>query len=206
MRIISVDYPGRGSKIKEPLVTDIHELVDLLHNELITIFKEGNFSFFGHSLGGLVSYLLAAKLIKIGEPTPTQIFISGAACPASDRRNTKLHLLPNTEFYSELSKLCGLPREFHTSSELQTFFEPILRNDVMISEKYNHKQSAPLPIPLNIMFGQKENFRFDDLIGWKKESTFAVDFYEFPGDHFFIYDGQEKIREIIIQKLKTITV
>lgn len=202
LNVITLEYPGRGTRMKEPLPFDINDLTDDLFNQVKQQVGNGHYAIYGHSLGGLMAYLLAKKLLENGMPMPSDLFITGTTGPSSiSRTEKKRHLLNQQEFIAEIKDLGGMPDEILNSEELLYFFEPVLRSDFKISEDYIYEEGVPLNIPVTVITGTEEDMEIEDIQLWQKETTHVVDFKRMPGKHFFILQHTFKIMEIISRKL-----
>lgn len=202
LNIITLEYPGRSTRLKEPLPNDINDLTDDLFNQVKKLTVNGHYAIYGHSLGGLMAYLLTKKLSENGFPMPSNLFITGTTGPSSiSRTEKKRHLLNQQDFIAEIKDLGGMPDEILDNEELLYFFEPILRSDFKISENYVYEACAPLNVQITVITGTEEDMQPEDIQLWQKESTQLVDFKRMPGKHFFIYQHSFKIMEIISRKL-----
>lgn len=202
VNVITVEYPGRGSRIREKLVSDMGVLVEDLYRQVRNTADKGEYAIYGHSLGGLLACLLTIKLLQNHHRPPEHIIITGTSGPsAPSRLERKRHLLPKGEFIEEIKELGGMPDEVLQSEELLNYLEPILRSDFKVSETYVHEAHAPLDIPMTVITGTEEDMEQEDILLWQKESRQAVDFRQMSGGHFFILEHTEKIVEVISDKL-----
>ncbi len=203
LNIITLEYPGRGAKTKEPLLSDINSLVDNLYKQMSNDIDVINYGLYGHSMGGLISYLLTLKIIENKKQAPSHLFITGTAGPSAPSRQEekKRYLLSKKKFIEEIIELDGMPEEILQNEELLYYFEPILRSDFKLSENYIHKDHTPLNIPITVITGTAEDIEQDDILLWQKETIFKVDFKKMPGKHFFIFKHTQAIIDIISKKL-----
>jgi external thioesterase TEII len=203
LNIVTLEYPGRGSRIKEQLISEIHTLVDDLYRQIKDIVDTERYAIYGHSLGGLIAYLVTLKLLENNHTRPEHVFITGTEGPASSSRlEKKRYLLPKNEFIEEIKDLGGMPDEILQSEELLDYLEPILRNDFKISETYIYDNHLPLNIPMTIITGTEEDMKNEDILLWQNESTLPVEFMQMEGGHFFILQHTDRILEIISRKLQ----
>lgn len=206
INMITLDYPGRVPRMKEPLLYDIGSMVNDLYNQIKKKTDHADYAIYGHSMGGLLAYLLTRKLIENNHKAPVHLFITGTSGPsASSRGEKKRHLLPKREFLQEMKDLDGVPDEILESEELLSFFEPILRADFRISENYIYEYKEPLDIPITVITGTDEDFEPEDIYLWQKETKLDVDFRKMPGKHFFIFKYPFEVVEIISKKLNNQT-
>ncbi len=206
LNIICLEYPGRGSRIREPLMDDTEVLMEDLYAQFCSVTTAGDYAIYGHSLGGLLGYLLTKRIVETGRKLPAHLFISGTTGPASTSRGErKRHLLSNPEFIQELKDLKGMPDEILENDDLLEYYEPILRADFKVSESYNHKCCAALDVPITVITGTEEDMEISDIELWQKETMHEVEFRRFGGNHFFIYEHTEAIIQIFKNKLFTNT-
>ena len=206
LKVITLDYPGRGARMKDPFSKDIEELTNDVYDQVVPLLSRGDYAIYGHSLGGLMAYKLARKLVSAGHNPPLHLFITGTTGPsAPSRSEKKRHLLDKTEFLAEIRDLDGMPDEILNNEELLYFFEPILRSDFKISEDYLHVPEAPLNVPMTVITGTEEDMEAADIQLWQKETHQIVDFKRMPGKHFFIFQHTYHVIEIISRKLYAYT-
>ncbi|MBD0284698.1 MAG: thioesterase [Flavisolibacter sp.] len=202
IKFVPLEYPGRGTRIKEPLVSDVHEIVDDLYQQISYQVDYVQYAIYGHSLGGLVAYLLTLKLRQRHHKAPLHLFITGTEGPsAPSRKEKKRYLMDKEEFVEEIRTLSGMPEEILQNDEMLHFLEPILRNDFRASEEYIYEDHAPLNIPITVITGTEEDVELPDVRLWQKETTHKVDFKQLPGNHFFIFEHAHVILEIMAKKL-----
>ncbi len=203
LNIITLEYPGRGAMIKEPFNSDINALANNLYKQISNEIGGINYGLYGHSLGGLMSYLLTLKISQHNRQAPSHLFITGTTGPSAPSRQEekKRYLMNKEEFIQEIKELDGMPEEILQNEELLYYFEPILRADFKLSENYIHQYHAPLNIPITVITGTEEDMEPEDIQSWQKETTYKVDFKKLPGKHFFIFKHTQTIIDIISKKL-----
>lgn len=86
--VFPICLPGRMKRMSEPLVKDLKVLVNMLVDEFFalpgtsSLLSSTPFSFFGHSMGALLSFEIAVELKKRNMPTPSNLFLCGSAPPS----------------------------------------------------------------------------------------------------------------------------
>ncbi|HLZ88298.1 MAG TPA: alpha/beta fold hydrolase [Puia sp.] len=203
IKFVVLEYPGRGERTHEGLIRNIHRLVEDLFRQAKKHIAQGRYALYGHSLGGLATWLLARKIVENHLPPPVHLFITGAIGPGSDVRmeDNKRHLLGKGDFLQMMKDLQGMPDEMFRDSELLAYYEPILRADIQVSESYVHRELEPLDIPFTVISGAGEEGEPADYQIWQKETKRKVCFYQLPGGHFFILDHAREVVEIILKEL-----
>ncbi|HEV9035433.1 MAG TPA: alpha/beta fold hydrolase [Puia sp.] len=198
IEIVPVELAGRGARMNEPFYADIrHAAHDVKH----FIKKEaagGSYALFGHSMGGLIAYLVARELEDQEFPPAAHLFISGTGAPHIARNDKKYHVMEEGEFRKEVLSLGGTPTELFEYPELLELFLPLLRNDFRLVEQYVPAEVIrPLEKEITILFGKDDDLKPDECDGWKMHTTQVCRMYHFAGGHFFIQDEMEKITHLI---------
>ena len=201
--VIALEYPGRGNRTDEHLLTDIKALTDDLYYQIKPVVEQGNsYAIFGHSMGGLLAYLLTRKILLNNHVAPLHLFITGTVGPSAPIRSSQQkHLLNKVDFMEEIRKLNGCPDEMLRNEELFEYFEPILRADFTATENYVYEKDYPLNIPITVITGTEERLKATDIQSWQKATSHIIDFRSMPGDHFFIFHHTVAILGIITKKL-----
>jgi surfactin synthase thioesterase subunit len=206
LNIVPLEYPGRGGRINEPLLTSIDHLVNDLFMQVIKWSAAGSYAIYGHSMGGVLGCFLVRKIIQMGHFVPLHLFISGTPGPSSLGKDpTRRHLLGKDEFKAELRRLNGCPPEILENRELFDFLEPILRADFQLVENFVYIETPPMDIPITVISGLAEDMDEEGISSWRKESTKTVDFHVMPGDHFFIYPCAKQVMDIITKNLAALS-
>ncbi|CAM1365622.1 Thioesterase [Tenacibaculum sediminilitoris] len=204
INLITLELPGRGKRFEEPLQIDIHKIVDDLFEQL-----KGNefkpYAIFGHSMGAILTYLLAHKIDKSDFPNPLHLFVSGCRAPKVERKPPFYNDLPKDEFVEKIRKMGGCPEEILQNDELMAIFEPSLRADFKVIETYKYKKQDSLNIPITVLIGNKDKVTWQEAKDWQQETTHTIDIKEFEGNHFFIFDHKKEITALFNYYIKTKT-
>jgi len=202
IKIVPLEYPGRGARMGEPLITDLNRIVNDLYNQVKKTIDQKEYAIYGHSMGGLAACLLAKKLKAHKHTMPQHLFVTGTTAPsAPSRGEKKRHLLGKKEFIDEIKALDGSPQEILDNEELLNFFEPILRADFTATENYCYEENSQLDIPITVITGTEEDMKMEDVRLWQEETSLTVDFRQMPGKHFFILKYAREILGIMEKKL-----
>lgn len=200
INVVPIELPGRGSRYKEPLLTDAAGMVDDVYGQIKDMLGTP-YAIYGHSMGAVLGYLLARRILEEGMNPPEHLFLTGCRGPSVQRKDPLRHLLSKEEFIQELKNLGGCPDEILNDDDLMNFFEPILRADFQAVETLDYRPQEPIHIPINVMTGISERTTYQEAMEWQKETTAKVEGHRFPGKHFFIFNYPKEILEIIARKL-----
>ncbi len=199
---IALELPGRGKRIKEPLLTEIGQIVGNIFPHVHSRINIP-YAIYGHSMGAVVGYMLSRRIALEGLTPPIHLFISGRGGPSAIQEEKQTYLLTKEQFEAELKKIGGMPIEILENEELMQFLEPILRADFRAVETFKYSSVSPLTTPITVMIGNQEKVSIDHAMLWQKETSAPVDLRVFEGGHFFIFQHMAEIASIINKKLET---
>jgi surfactin synthase thioesterase subunit len=200
LELVNVELPGRATRVREGLLDDIQRMVDDIFNQVRTHIRSP-YIIYGHSMGTLLGFLLAHRIIGCGLDLPAHLFFSGRGGPSADYSSRNRHLLPGSDFREELKKIGGSSLEILEDERLLKYFDPILRADFKAVETYEHVPLPPLAIPMTIMAGDLTDVTQEEAEAWGKECVFPPDLIRFEGGHFFIFDHPREVMRSIADKL-----
>jgi medium-chain acyl-[acyl-carrier-protein] hydrolase len=197
-----VRLPGRESRLAEPAFTRLEPLVTALA-QVILPYLDMPFAFFGHSMGGLISFELLQELRRQHAPAPVRLFVSGHRAPHLPHRQPPIHHLPTSEFIVQLRRLNGTPEEVLHDAELMRVFLPVLRADFAIFETYVYiAKHPPLACPISVFGGlQDPDVSYDELAAWRDYTCGAFIQRMLPGDHFFLHSAKALLLQALNQDL-----
>lgn len=201
LRVLGVEYPGRGSRVTERPIDDFELLTADLW-EHITPFLDRPYALFGHSMGGLIAFELARTLVSVGMEAPLHLFVSATAAPGNRPNGTSLTGATDAEVLAELRALGGTPQVLLDDPGVMDMAVRALRADYTVLESYRHRHHPPLPVPLTVM-GAREDMvaPLAGLTAWKEHTVDLPRFLVFPGDHFFVHAREAEVIDTVIRTL-----
>ncbi len=202
IELCAVEIPGRGHRLREPLVRRMEALIPQIANGIKTELDRP-FVLFGHSMGTLLVHELTHYLLDNGLPAPAHLFVSGRGAPHLPSRDKPIHQLPEKEFVAEIRKFDGTPKEVLEHEELMELMIPILRADFEVCETYRHSPKPPVPIPITVFGGlQDEGANREELEAWQELTSAGFKLHMFPGGHFFLLRHHPTMVEIIVRDVQ----
>ena len=188
----SVNLPGRGSRLDEPPIRRMTELVArLLPDTLERIDRP--YALFGHSMGAHVAWELASQLQDRGAPAPLVLFVSARRAPQLPERNTLPSRLDDAAMLNMAISVYGLKAGIRLDSEVLRVLLPALRADFEVIDSYDWVAHPPLDCPI-VAFGGADDYTVDpsELGAWSELTSRGFSFRPLPGSHFFFQaDGQQ---------------
>lgn len=186
---VPMELAGRGSRLSEQRFTDAEKCAGdiFLHNR--EIFEEGNYAFFGHSLGTIIAYEVAKIIKKCGLPSPEHIFFSGRPAPHSRYVSSITGISDQTDedFVKAFSAYGGLPETITDNPEMLGMILPILRDDVVMADKYHPVVNGDeIDCNISVLFGRGDKiYSGEDIELWKECTTGSCSELGFDGNHFY---------------------
>jgi medium-chain acyl-[acyl-carrier-protein] hydrolase len=160
------------------------------------------FAFFGHSMGGLISFELARQLRRQQIATPVHLLVSAHRAPQLPDSDPPIHQLPDAEFMEELHRFNGTPRDVLENAELMHLFLPVLRADFAVCETYIYTPEEPLACPISVFGGLRDGkVSQSQLEAWREQTRGSFKLRMFAGDHFYLHALQESLLRAISQEL-----
>ncbi len=201
IEICPIELPGRGSKIKQAPLNRLEPIIESFSLQ-IKPYLDKPFAFFGHSMGGILSFELTRLLYKKYKIGPVHLFISARSAPQIIDSKPPIHTLPESDFIEKLRDYNGTPNAVLQNKELMQLFLPILRADFAVLETYTYHHAPPLECPISVFGGLEDNkVSVENLEPWRAQTNNNFCLKMFPGGHFFINDYYplliEKISEIL---------
>lgn len=201
VEVCPVQLPGRGTRLMEPLFTQLSPLIQALAQALLPLLDKP-FAFFGHSLGALVSFELARQLRRQYGVQPVRLFVSASRAPQLPHRGLPIHTRSEGDFLAELRHLNGTPREVLDHEELMQISLPVLRADFAVYETYVYPTEPPLNYPISAFGGLRDRtVSQSDLEAWREQTSVSFSLQMFPGDHFFLNTTQPLLLRVLSQEL-----
>lgn len=201
IKMVAVDFPGRGGRFSEPLVTHADDLTEDVYRQVFEHFSEP-YAVYGHSLGALIGFLMVRRIASAGMPLPLHLFVGGMKGPSRKRGTQTRHLLPDGEFIDMLKEFNGTPEELLANPEMLDLFLPVLRADFQINDTYTYQTAGKIDVPMTVFWGSKDkNVSEETVRAWQNETTGDFSMIRFEGDHFFLFDHFETIGRLISNTL-----
>lgn len=198
--MVTLELPGRGSRVAEPLIDNMTLLVEDLY-EQIQEHLCSNYMIFSHSMGGIMGNLLIQKLRENRKQLPNCFLVTGCRSPKQNDFRSKIHHLNKENFQQEIINLGGMPDEIINSQELLDYMLPILKSDIKALEETLYKETEKYETPIIVFYGSEESIKEEDILDWELETSSTFKYQCLEGNHFFILNHLEFISGIINKQL-----
>ena len=207
LEVCAVQLPGRGNRLREPAIDNMRALVEALLPALMPQL-DLPFAFFGHSMGSVLAFEVAQRLVKVGDMFPVHLFVSGRRPPHVPGHDPTLHVLTDDQFVAEVGRRYGgIPAEVLNEPDLMALLLPCLRADIHALETHVPGPTVALPCPISAFGGANDPLTpREHLEAWRglTRSDFRVRM--FPGDHFYLDSQREAILADVAVTLSPIAI
>jgi surfactin synthase thioesterase subunit len=202
VELCALQLPGRENRIREPPFTRMADAVQEVA-AVVQSHLDIPFAFFGHSMGAVICFELARLLRGQNMPAPVHLFISARRAPQFPEERPPLSPLRNEQFVAELCRRYnGIPREVLKEPELMELLLPVLRADVKMLETYVYRPGLSLGCPITALGGREDTETpFEQLVGWREQTSARFRTHIFPGDHFFLQPAEMEVLDLISHEL-----
>ncbi len=198
VELCALQLPGRESRLREPLLTEIEPFMDTLVQEVISSdLLARPLAVFGHSFGALVAFALARQLRAQQLPEPIHLFLSSRK-PVHLPVTNFIHRCQDRQLIEELRGLGATPEPILQNSELMELFLSIFRADLTLNETYPYSEETPFNYPITVFGGRDDSSVSEEQLSqWAIHTSSDFQLKMFPGAHmFFVKQPQPLISEI----------
>ncbi|MFF4737821.1 thioesterase II family protein [Streptomyces sp. NPDC001262] len=191
-----VQYPGRESRIAEPLVGSMAELAPAVA-EVLRAEAGRETVLFGHSMGAAVAYEVLRILEAQQMPHVNRLCVSGRKL-SGHPGEASARPLSDTELVASMNALGGTQTGVLDDPDLRAMVLPIIRNDYHLIDTYRpDPAAAPLTAEVVALTGDADP-RVDaaQMKEWAGVTTGAFSVHVFPGGHFYLADHAAELARI----------
>jgi medium-chain acyl-[acyl-carrier-protein] hydrolase len=202
VELCRVQLPGRENRWREAPFTQLAVLVETLA-AVIRPYLDLPFTFFGHSLGALLSFELTRQVRRQFDLHPAQLFVSGRWAPHLPNPDPPLYQQPDAEFIDTLrQRYNNIPDVVANDPELLEIFLPLLRADVTLLDTYIYTAERPLDCPITAYGGNADQrVSRAALEAWRTHTTQSFHVRLFPGAHFYLQAEQAALLQAMSPEL-----
>ena len=202
IQLVKPDYPGHGSRRKEPFCRDFGELANDLFARLRKEYAGGLYALFGYSMGSItVVEILRRILADESLPNPKNVFL------AAHEPHTKAELTGFTP--DELDdwvkdrtvRFGGVPEKLLGNQSFWRIYLPLYRADYTLIGTYDFNAlNLSTGIPLTAFYSENDT-PLNDMQQWNRYFTDSCEFIAYEGGHFFIQDYHAEMAKIIADRM-----
>lgn len=193
--------PGHfGSQLE--LISDIHELISVYYKDISRIIRPDSI-FFGHSMGGIVSYFLLERMIRNQDKIlPKKLVLSASVAPCSFVKK-QYSKLCDKDLIKQIQVYGGMPEAVLNDNELMKIMLPIFRADYGILESSAKASYGKIDIETHLLWG--ENDKAESISSAMLWNDYLIQDLKITSikdaEHMFIHNKEEEVVAYIKQLL-----
>ncbi|OKK14278.1 oleoyl-ACP hydrolase [Streptomyces sp. CB00455] len=185
VEVLGVQYPGRYDRMADPLIGDLKMMAGHIAAALGPL-RDAPLALFGHSLGGLLGYEVAARLEAVGSG-PAHLFVSAMLAP-SRHHHDGVHLRDDEQILAEIARLGGTQTVSVAEEMFLRLLLPAVRSDYRAFETYTDPGHR-LSCPVTAFLGDADPLvTVDEARAWAGHTTGPFALRLLPGGHFYLTD------------------
>ena len=198
VEMLTVQLPGRESRLSEPPFRRMEPLIDRL-SDAVAPLLDRPYALFGHSMGALIAYELSRSFERERLPLPRTTIVSGRRAPTVPNTEAPLHRLPDDQFVEALvARYDAIPKVIRDEPELMALFMPVLKADFEVFETHRHAESSPLDGALAI-YGGRADPQTRQMEGWAELYAGPCRTRLFDGGHFYLADQRRALADALAE-------
>lgn len=188
----SFDYSGHWTRSDEPFDHSINELVDDIVEKILSfhLTRDDQIILFGHSMGGVVAWFCASKLISEHKIIPEAVCISGTVSLRAIHVGQLEGLVSDQDFLNFLVRLKQVPEKVLDNEIFFKVLLPAARNDFkLLCDFASGSPDKVKKIESSIFCFIGDKDEFVDLKGvqdWKNYTASEFKTYQLRGNHFYL--------------------
>jgi medium-chain acyl-[acyl-carrier-protein] hydrolase len=198
IEVVCLLLPGRGSRILEPMITKMSDLVAEICGEMLPLLDRP-FSIFGYSMGASISFEIAVALRQRYRCNAAHLFLAAREGP-EQRTERVTYNLPREALIADLQRQTGIPPAALHNQQLMDLIMPTLRADLELCQTSVHT-SRPVDSPITVFGGNSDEITRDSLLSWQRLTTRRFTLYMLEGNHFFIRTAEKEMLGIMTKEL-----
>jgi len=196
-----VELPGRGSRLREPVVASVpaavHGLVDAIVRGRVA-----PTALFGHGLGATIAFE-AARYLQARSWPLLALFVSGRRAPSLPSSGPVLsglqleHLVEQAQRRSD-----GIPLDAALDRDSIQLLIPGVRADFEMLDGYVYQPGAPLRCPIVACGAASDpDVPPNDLSAWRAETSARFSLHTLAGDASYLQREREAVTALIANQL-----
>lgn len=196
VQVHPVSLPGRDYRLDEQPFTEAMPCVEAIEEEVSPLLADERPTvLFGHCLGALLAFELAARLQS--RRGALRLIASGCPGPWNQREEKIGGIADDDEFLDSVSRVAGYRDPSMQDPELRELVLPALRADVLMQESYRPSVSGPLTLPVIAVRGSRDEILSQpDAASWQHATSGEFELRELPGGHLYYLEQGRALLEM----------
>ncbi|MEV2279003.1 alpha/beta fold hydrolase [Nocardiopsis sp. NPDC049922] len=181
--VSSVQYPGRGPRLREPLADSVREMAEACLPD-VDDGTDRPLLLLGHSFGAYLAYDVAQLLERRHRPA-TGLLVSGMPAPGTALRTMSPEELSDAALIDSLGRQGVTDPELLANEELMQMVLPVLRADLALARGFTDDHGRRLATAVLALGGREDPLVTSrQLAAWREVTEHWLGVELVPGDHF----------------------
>lgn len=201
--VLSVQPPGRETRLADPAFTDIAPLVAELADVVVAAAAGRPYGVYGHSHGALIGFELLRELRRRQAPLPVGFVASG--CPAPHLRGIEVAVsrMSRRQVVAMLRKLGGTPEWLLQDEGALDMILPPFVADFTVRERYHHDPEPPLSIPFTVIAAAGDKRAAPrKQARWQELTTGPFRLHTTDGGHFAVFENAPVTHRLLAEAFR----
>lgn len=200
VQYVFLDPPGKGNRMNETLANTMEEMVFDIKKQIddyVSVNGIEEYIIMGHSMGGSIAYEIVNLMMEEGK-NPKYVILSATTVPDEyDTQIVNSVVIEDESFEKYLCDFGLISEKFIKNVFFRTKYLPIVKNDYTILTKYIPSTKKINNVKAIILYGNRDQVSGTGSRLWNNYFIEEPVYYEFDGEHFFIFDYFQKINNIV---------
>lgn len=199
--VLPIQLAGRENRSAEPFAESLDTLAEAIADEVSPLLNDVPFGIFGHSMGGLIGFLLTRALEQRGLRAKI-CFISATAFEHYPEESRSKYL-SEAAFIQRVENYGAVSKEdvVFQNPVLKEMALRILRADFDLIERYEYSGDT-ICTPMIALCGDSDrSISLEHMHIWEKSTTGGIRYHSFPGDHFYLNANMDELSSLILREM-----
>jgi surfactin synthase thioesterase subunit len=198
LEILAPQLPGREKRfLEEPYRDAAKAITGILPEILQLLGKRNRVNIFGHSLGAVLAFELAHRLISELNIQVENLFVSGSPGPWTPRQRRATGL-DDQGFIDQVREFAGYDHPALNDPDMRDMLLPLLRADVEMHENYYPPEDRVIETPITSVRGTHDELvSSEEAAQWQHATTLPLQVIEIPGGHMYLTKSPEKLLRLM---------
>lgn len=195
--IVPIENPGRGARMGEKIPEDFMQLAkEFSYSIYKAVYPQKLFCLYGHSMGALMAFQVAACLENKYHIKPYKLIVAGRTAPHKSDKGIYRTSMPDSVLIEEIRRLGGTPKDILENKEFIDIFIPGIKQEYKLLESYVYQgECLDIPIVAHVGVGDPDATE-NDMEYWKEVTNGTFKLSKFKGEHFFPFDEENYIQKL----------
>ena len=210
MEVVRYDYPGHGSRVKEPLPDTISAAAEDIYEKFLAEYGDAintgqaEYGIIGYSMGSIVAYELIRQIGTKGElKMPIHAFL---AAHEPETRSVYGDIPEDIQDVDEYIKMRtiefgGVPESLVDNATYWRIYMPLYKADYKMIGDYDFEAANwSCQVPATVFYSEEDKGR-EAMLPWRKYFTDKCNLVEYTGKHFFINEYHQDMAQVIKREM-----